>query len=121
VWAPRTLFSANFVKQGHVKYQVAIKLVYSGGGSNGFPETAIRRLEREATLLRRVSNTYLVQLLSYGFSEANAVFWLVMEHLEGSSLDVIMHEPDMCFKEEHVVGLQQLTGRRLPRRVCGLL
>ena len=56
--------SANFVKLGHVKYRVAIKLVYFGGGSSGFPETAIRRLEREATLLRRVSNPYLVQLLS---------------------------------------------------------
>jgi len=59
--------------------------------------TAIRRLEREATLLRRVSNTYLVQLLSHGFSEAKDVFWLVMEHLEGSSLDVIMHDPDMRY------------------------
>jgi serine/threonine protein kinase len=70
---------------------------FGGGGSIGFPETAIRRLEREATLLRRVSNTYLVQLLSHGFSEAKDVFWLVMEHLEGSSLDVIMHDPDMRY------------------------
>jgi serine/threonine-protein kinase len=28
-----------------------------------------------------------------------------MEHLKGSSLDVIMHDPDMRFKEEHVVDL----------------
>ena len=104
--------SADVVKKGHRKYTVAIKLVYSGGGPSGFPEKAARRLDREATLLARVNSPYIVQLRSYGFSAANDVFWLIMEHLEGSSLDTIMRDPGMRFKEEHVVGLalQVLTG-----------
>ena len=77
---------------------MCLRLLLVGGRRvHWLSRTAIRRLEREATLLRRVSNTYLVQLLSHGFSEAKDVFWLVMEHLEGSSLDVIMHDPDMRY------------------------
>ena len=104
--------SADLVQKGHRKFTVAIKLVYSAGGPSGFPEKAARRLDREATLLARVNSPYIVQLRSYGFSAANDVFWLIMEHLEGSSLDVIMRDPDMRFTEEHVVGLalQLLTG-----------
>jgi serine/threonine protein kinase len=104
--------SADRVEKGSRKYTVAIKLVYSGGGPSGFPEKAARRLDREATLLGRVKSPYIVKLHEYGFSKANDVFWLIMEHLEGSSLDIIMRDPDMRFQEEHVVSLalQLLTG-----------
>ena len=83
--------SANFVKQGHTMYQVAISRldVYFGGGSIGFPETASRRFEQEANLRRRVSNTTL--------SSCSHMASLRPMTSSGSS--------DMRFQEEHVVGL----------------
>ena len=47
---------AYFVKNGHRKYKVAIKLVFSGGVPNGFSDKALRRLDREATLLGRLNH-----------------------------------------------------------------
>ena len=102
---------AKFVKDGHHKYSEAIKLVFSGGGPTGFSDKALRRLEREATILGRLSNPHIVRLRSYGVSASREVFWLIMEHLDGSSLDVIMQDGDLVFTEEGTVrlALQMLT------------
>lgn len=99
--------SADYVRNGHRKYQCAIKLVYAGQGSKGFSDKALRRLEREATILSRLNHQHIVRLLSFDVSARNDVFWLVMEHLEGSSLDVVMQDPDMSFSEDGLIRLAQ--------------
>jgi len=99
------------VKNGHRKYKEAIKLVFSGGGPTGFSDKALRRLEREATILGRLNNPHIVRLRSFGVSASREVFWLIMEHLDGSSLDVTMQDGDIAFTEEGTVrlALQMLT------------
>jgi serine/threonine protein kinase len=47
-----------------------------------------------------------VGLLSFDVSEGKDVFWLDMEHLDGSSLDVIMHGGDLSFDED---GMEHLA------------
>lgn len=98
---------ADLVKNGHVKCQVAIKLIFAGEATRGFSETAIRRLEREGTILSRLKSQHIVTLLSYDLSENKEVFWLVMEYLDGSSLDVVMQDPHFTFDENSVVRLAQ--------------
>jgi len=95
---------AYFVQNGHKRYKVAIKLVFAPG-PHGFSEAGLRRLEREATLLGRIQNPHVVGLRSSGVSQGRDVFWLVMEHLEGRSLDVIIRDQDMSFTEEDIVRL----------------
>ena len=91
---------ADVVKKGHVKYKVAVKLVFAGQGSKGFSDAALRRLDREGTILGRLKHQHIVGLISFDVSEGKDVFWLVMEHLDGSSLDVIMHGGDFSFDED---------------------
>ena len=75
---------ASFVQNGHKKFKVAIKLVFAGG-PHGFTDTALRSLNKEATILGRINSHHVVRLSTYGVSERKEVFWLVMEHLEGRS------------------------------------
>ena len=95
---------AYLVQNGHKKFKVAIKLVFVGG-PHGFTDTALRSLNKEATILGRIKSPQGVRLSTYGVSERKEVFWLVMEHLEGRSLDVIISDPDTSFKEEDIVRL----------------
>jgi hypothetical protein len=92
------------IQNGHKQFKVAIKLVYAGG-PHGFTDTALRRLDREASILGRIKSPHVVGLRSSDVSKGRDVFWLVMEHLEGRSLDVIIRDPDMSFTEEDIVRL----------------
>lgn len=105
VGAYGVVISASAVNKGHKRYPVAIKLVFAGQGSKGFSDTALRRLEREATILSRIKHQHIVTLLSHDVSAKNDVFWLIMEHLEGSSLDIIMQDPNMSFGEDSLIRL----------------
>ena len=102
---------ADSVKNGHVVCQVAIKLIFAGEATRGFSETAIRRLQREGTILSRLKNQHIVTLLSFDMSASKEVFWLVMEYLDGNSLDVIMansqENSGFVFNENNVVRLAQ--------------
>jgi len=102
VGAYGVVVSADVVKNGHVKYKTAVKLVFADEGSRGFSDAALRRLDREATILGRLKHQHIVVLLSFDISESKDVFWLVMEHLDGSSLDVIMHDCGMSFDEDSI-------------------
>jgi serine/threonine protein kinase len=95
---------AYFVQNGHKKFKVAIKLVFAGG-LHGFTDTALRSLNREGSILGRNKSPHVVRLSTFGVSERKEVFWLIMEHLEGRSLDVITSDPDTSFKEEDIVRL----------------
>ena len=105
VGAYGVVISAWLVQKGHKQRKVAMKLVFAGQGSKGFSDTALRRLEREATLLGRIKHQHIVTLLSHDVSARNDVFWLIMEHLEGSSLDVVMQDPDVSFGEDSLIRL----------------
>jgi serine/threonine protein kinase len=49
------------VQNGHRKFKVAIKLVFAGG-PHGFTDTALRSLNKEATILGRIKAPHVVRL-----------------------------------------------------------
>lgn len=84
VW---TIQLGRRIKQARRIGLVAIKCVYFDGT---FTDEDKRKLQREARSLSLVSSPHVVSLKTHAMTDS--VFCLVMDYLDGESLDKLLHQ-----------------------------
>ncbi len=95
------VYRGKYIKTGQT---VAIKVMAPGLGTTS--DSAARRFEREATILKQLSHPNIVKY--YGASKHQGTSYYAMEYVQGESLDHVMARRDRMSWEEVVELGQQL-------------
>jgi serine/threonine protein kinase len=93
----------------HLNEPVAIKVLHIGKRANA---SMVERFRREAKAIARLKHEHVVNLFDFGMMRDQTGFYLVMELLEGKSLD-------RCLKDNEVFGLDRILHILEP--ICDVL
>jgi serine/threonine-protein kinase len=95
------VYRGKYLKTGQV---VAIKIMAPGLGTSS--DSAVKRFEREAKILKQLTHPNIVRLFGIGKHQGTAYY--AMEYIQGESLDKVMARRDRMTWEEVVDLGQQL-------------
>jgi eukaryotic-like serine/threonine-protein kinase len=93
-------------RMGESRYY-AMKVLVSGESAGGADLAQVKRFFREAKILASIDHPNVVKLVEYGFSEKNIPF-IIMEYVDGKSLDEHIRDPQFDFLRRLIV-LEQVT------------
>jgi len=108
--------SVFLVEQIHMQRKLAMKLLHE---DLVVRKQLVSRFTREARAISRLSNPHTVRV--YDFGRHEALFYLVMEYLEGVDLEVILHREGALPWRRALMFLNQICESLEEAHACGIV